>query len=103
MWGNELLMKSIAAHERCLAATGQDQSVIVATQGRRRHSSYIRDRAEDLRFSIELSEQENAKLKKSVAERDLEIDVMKEVAAKNVWSAPCLQEFSFEGVARRSA
>ena len=27
-------------------------------------------------------EQENAKLKKSVAERDLEIDVMKEVAAK---------------------
>ena len=28
-------------------------------------------------------EQENAKLKKLVAERDLEIDVMKEVAAKN--------------------
>ncbi len=27
-------------------------------------------------------EQENAKLKKLVAERDLEIDVMKEVAAK---------------------
>ena len=29
-------------------------------------------------------EQENAKLKKLVAERDLEIEVMKEVAAKNV-------------------
>jgi putative transposase len=29
-------------------------------------------------------EQENAKLKKLLAERDLEIDVMKEVAAKNV-------------------
>ena len=28
-------------------------------------------------------EQENAKLKKLLAERDLEIDVMKEVAAKN--------------------
>ena len=27
-------------------------------------------------------------LKKLVAERDLEIKVMKEVAAKNVWSAP---------------
>jgi putative transposase len=30
-------------------------------------------------------EQENAKLKKLVAERDLEIDVMKEVAAKKKW------------------
>jgi len=29
-------------------------------------------------------EQENAKLKKLVAERDLEIDVMKEIAAKMV-------------------
>jgi len=30
-------------------------------------------------------EQENAKLKKLVAERDLEIEVMKEVAAKKKW------------------
>ncbi len=29
-------------------------------------------------------EQENARLKKLVAERDLEIEVMKEIAAKNV-------------------
>ena len=36
-------------------------------------------------------EDENAKLKKLVAERDLEIEVMKEVAAKNVWSAPSVQ------------
>jgi len=35
-------------------------------------------------------EVENARLKKLVAERDPEIEVMKEVAAKNVWSAlPC--------------
>ena len=33
-------------------------------------------------------EQENNRLKKIVAERDLEIEVMKEIAAKNVWSAP---------------
>jgi putative transposase len=33
-------------------------------------------------------ETENARLKKLVVERDLEIEVMKEVAAKNVWSAP---------------
>src|SRR3954454_11036524 len=32
-------------------------------------------------------EQENAKLKKLVAERDLEIDVMKEIAAKKMLSA----------------
>jgi hypothetical protein len=38
-----------------------------------------------------------------VAERDLEIEVMKEMAEKNVWSAPRLQEISFESVARRSA
>lgn len=37
-------------------------------------------------------EQENAKLKKLLAGRDLEIDVIKEVAAKNVRSAPCFQE-----------
>jgi putative transposase len=32
-------------------------------------------------------EQENNRLKKIVAKRDLEIEVMKEIAA-NVWSAP---------------
>jgi hypothetical protein len=31
-------------------------------------------------------EQENARLKKVLAERDLELDVMKEINAKNVWS-----------------
>ena len=36
-------------------------------------------------------EQENARLKKMLAERDLELDVMKEINAKNVWSAPVLQ------------
>ena len=40
-------------------------------------------------------EAENSRLKKLVAERDLEIEVMKEVAAKNVWSAPVLQDLSF--------
>jgi putative transposase len=39
-------------------------------------------------------EQDNARLKKLVAERDLEIEVMKEIAAKNVWSAPSLQGLS---------
>ena len=34
-------------------------------------------------------ELENAKRKKLLAERDLEIDVMREVNRKNVWSAPC--------------
>ena len=48
-------------------------------------------------------EGENARLKKLLAERDLEIEVMKEVAAKNVWSAPCLQVISVESAARRSA
>jgi putative transposase len=33
-------------------------------------------------------ERENARLKKLLAERDLEIEVMKEVNRKNVWSAP---------------
>jgi putative transposase len=37
-------------------------------------------------------EQENARLKKLLAERDLEIEVMKEIAAKNVWSTPHLQD-----------
>src|SRR5262245_60138758 len=36
-------------------------------------------------------EAENARLKKLVAERDLEIEVMREVAAKNVWSVPSVQ------------
>jgi putative transposase len=36
-------------------------------------------------------ETENVRLKKLVAERDLEIEIMKEVAAKNVWSAPSVQ------------
>ena len=34
---------------------------------------------------------ENARLKKLLAERDLAIEVMKEINAKNVWSAPGLQ------------
>jgi putative transposase len=37
-------------------------------------------------------EQENGRLKKLLAERDLDIEILKEVTAKNVWSAPCLQE-----------
>jgi putative transposase len=45
----------------------------------------------DVRRLREL-EAENARLKKILAERDLEIDVMKEIAKKNVWSAPGLQE-----------
>ena len=40
-------------------------------------------RSEDVRRLRQL-EMENARLKKLVAERDLEIEVMKEVAAKNV-------------------
>jgi putative transposase len=39
-------------------------------------------RSEDVRRLRQL-ESENARLKKLVAERDLEIEVMKEVAAKN--------------------
>ena len=35
--------------------------------------------------------QENTRLKKIVAERDLEIEVMNEITAKNVWSTPLLQ------------
>ena len=47
-------------------------------------------RSEDLR-RLRQFEIENGRLKKLVAERDLEIEVMKEVAAKNVWSAPPVQ------------
>jgi putative transposase len=47
-------------------------------------------------------ELENGRLKKMVAERDLELEVMKEINAKNVWSAPCLQMASSRSVARRS-
>jgi putative transposase len=36
-------------------------------------------------------ENENARLKKLVVERDLEIEVMKEIAARNVWSARSVQ------------
>ena len=46
--------------------------------------------ADDVRRLKQL-EAENARLKKLVAERDLEIEVMKEIAAKNVWSAPSVQ------------
>jgi hypothetical protein len=38
-------------------------------------------------------ETEKARLKKLVVERGLEIEVMKEVAAKNVWSGPSVQGF----------
>ncbi len=34
---------------------------------------------------LKLLEQETARLKKMLAERDLELDVMKEMNAKNVW------------------
>jgi hypothetical protein len=37
-------------------------------------------------------EQENARLKKLLAERDLEVEIMKEINEKNVWSAPYLQD-----------
>ena len=36
-------------------------------------------------------EQENARLKKLLAEAALDIEVLKEINAKNVWSAPRLQ------------
>jgi putative transposase len=45
--------------------------------------------ANDVRRLRQL-EAENARLKKLVAERDLETEVMKEVVSKNVWSAPAL-------------
>jgi putative transposase len=53
--------------------------------------------------SLKQFEQENGRLKQMVAECDLELDVMKEINATNVWSAPCLQVVSFEIAARRSA
>ena len=46
--------------------------------------------ADDVRRLKQL-EAENARLMKLVAERDLEIEVMREIAAKNVWSAPSVQ------------
>jgi len=48
-------------------------------------------------------EAENGRLKKVLAERVMDIEILKEVAAKNVWSAPCLQVASSRSVARRSA
>jgi putative transposase len=48
-------------------------------------------------------EAENARLKKVLAEKVMDIEILKDVAAKNVWSAPCLQVASFESAARRSA
>jgi putative transposase len=50
--------------------------------------------ANDVRRLRQL-EAENGRLKKLVVERDLEIEVMKEVASKNVRSAPALQGLSF--------
>ena len=41
-------------------------------------------------------ESENAKLKKLLAERDLELDIMREVNRKNVWSAPRLQAVNID-------
>ena len=46
---------------------------------------------EDEAQRLKALEQENARLKKLLAERDLAIEVMKEINAKNVWSAPDLQ------------
>lgn len=45
-------------------------------------------------------EQENARLKKMVADRDLEIDVMKEIAAKKMVSAPARREQVRYAIAR---
>jgi putative transposase len=50
-----------------------------STHGRKRFGGF---QANDIRRLKQL-EAENARLKKLVAERDLEIEVMKEVAAKN--------------------
>ena len=40
-------------------------------------------------------EDENGKLKKLLAEAELDKAMLKEIAAKNVWSAPALQGLSF--------
>jgi putative transposase len=40
-------------------------------------------------------EEENAKLKKLLAEAELDKAMLKEIASKNVWSAPALQGLSF--------
>ena len=50
--------------------------------------------ANDVRRLRQL-EAENARLKKLLSDAILTIAVMKEVASKNVWSAPALQGFSF--------
>jgi putative transposase len=42
-------------------------------------------------------EQENGRLKKLLAERDLDIELLKEVLRKNVWLAPALQGDSSDG------
>ncbi len=54
---------------------------------RKRFGEMVSDDVKRLK-ALEL---ENNRLKKLVAERDLEIEVMKEISAKNVWSAPVLQ------------
>ena len=38
-------------------------------------------------------EEENARLKKPLAEQMLDLAAMKELVSKNVWSAPLLQGF----------
>ena len=40
-------------------------------------------------------EDENARLKKLLAEAELDKAMLREIAAKNVWSAPALQGLSF--------
>jgi putative transposase len=54
---------------------------------RKRFGEMVSDDVKRLK-ALEL---ENNRLKKLVAERDLEIEVMKEISSKNVWSAPALQ------------
>jgi len=53
--------------------------------------------------SLRQLEQENAKLKKLLAERDLEIEVMKEVAAKMYGPPPVCKWLRSRNAARRSA
>jgi putative transposase len=54
---------------------------------RKRFGEMVSDDVKRLK-ALEL---ENNRLKKLVDERDLEIEVMKEISSKNVWSAPALQ------------
>ena len=42
---------------------------------------------------LKVLEDENAKLKKLLAEAMSDMAILKDVAAKNVWSAPLLQGF----------